>query len=170
MISVNGSFSRKAVQLIGIISQMMQAQLKTVLCSTTFCALGLFQPSDLVSCWQPACLSLPLPQLLLWQHEDLRKKRRKSHGYHVWSLPSSFWYTSHSVQHRCEFTPWLSCARTLEIERKRHSPCPPDVRSPEGGQHTSHYLAWLFRGLITTWHNTFMLLFPFPLSGSLLYL
>lgn len=125
MISVNGSFSRKAVQLIGIISQMMQAQLKTVLCSTTFCALGLFQPTGLVSCWQPACLSLPLPQLLLWQHEDQGKKRRKSHGHHAWSLPSSFityitfsttsmWI--HSLTQHTVNSP-KGCARTLEIEK-----------------------------------------------------
>lgn len=61
MISVNGSFSRKTVQLIGIISQMMQAQLKTVLCSTTFCALGLFQ--------EP-----PTASVLLWQHGDQGKR------------------------------------------------------------------------------------------------
>ena len=174
---ISGSFSRKAVQLIGIISQMMQAQLKTVRCSTTFCALGLFQPTGLVSCWHPACLCLPLAQLLLWQH-GAGKKRRKSHGHHAWSLPRSFcvyitlnttWMWIHSLtQHTLNSLE--GCARTLETERKIHSPCPPDVHSPEGGQHTSHYLVWLFRGFVIAWHNTFMLLSPFPVSGSLLYL
>ena len=70
MINVNGSFSREAVQLVGIISQRMQARLKRVLYSGTFCTLGLFQQTGSVSCWHPSCLCPLLAQLLLWQHED----------------------------------------------------------------------------------------------------
>lgn len=106
------------------------------------------------------------------------KKRRKSHGHHAWSLPRSFcvyitlnttWMWIHSLT-RHTLNSLEGCAGTLETERKRHSPCPPDAHSPEGGQHTSHYLVWLFRGFVIAWHNTFMLLSPFPVSGSLLYL
>ena len=89
-------------------------------------------------------------------------------------------YTSHWTQHWCEFTYWLSthllnslkgCALTIETERKRHSPGPPDVHSLEGRQHTSHYLALLFFiGLITTWHNLFTYLCSLsPLTSTFIW-
>ena len=188
IININGSFSKKAVQLVGIISQRKQAQLGRAQISSTFCVLALFQQIGLnvlldpqPANSNPACTSHWLS--FCSDSMRIREKEKKNLTdiepaiYQILLMYSShFILTTLMWIHTDSDT--LSdpiqglCTELRDTERKRHGRCPQDVCTLVGRQHTSHCLALLFfTGLTTMTYNIFTYLFPHsPLTSAFVLL